>query len=315
MERLDVPIGSPRRQAEHGRETDRPRHIPVRGWKDVLLRAYCDSGTKNLSLVAGGVTYYVLIALFPGLAALVSLYGLVADPHQIETEVGAMSGLMVPSTQKLISTELHQLVSVSSGALGVGAAVGILVALYSASRGMAGMISALDIAYGEEERRGFLRFNLTAILLTLVMLLAGSVAIALVAVLPAVLQTVGGAFKWIPLIGEWPLLAVFMLATLAVLYRFAPDRAAPRWEWTSPGAIAATALWIVGSLLFTVYVAHFGTYNKTYGTLGALVVLLTWLWLSVYVVLLGAAINAEAERQTRRDAPIGPPPETNPRNA
>lgn len=178
--------------------------------KDVLLRAYRGSSTKNLSLVAGGVTYYVLIALFPDLAALISLYGLVANPHQIETEVGAMSGLMVPSAQKPISDELHQLVSVSSGALGVGAVIGILVALYSASRGMAGMISALGIAYDQEERRGFLRFNLIAIVLTLVMLIAGSVAIALVAVLLAALQTAGGAFKWVPLVGEWPLLTVFI---------------------------------------------------------------------------------------------------------
>lgn len=296
-------------QADRGREAKRPQDIPARGWKDVLLRAWRHSNERNMSLIAGGVTYSVLVALFPGLAALVSIYGLVADPHQVEKQINAMSGLMAPSAQKLIGDELHQLVSASSGALGIGVIIGILIALYSASRGMSGMISALDIAYDQEERRSFIKFNLIALALTVALLIGGIIAIALVAILPAVLNGMGASeiTKWVAMVIEWPLLIVFMMATLAVLYRYAPDRDEPRWQWTSPGAITATLLWIIGSILFTVYVSHFGNYNKTYGSLGALVVLLTWLWLSAYVVLLGAEVNAESERQTRQDTTTGPP--------
>ncbi len=292
-----------------GREAAAPQHIPARGWKDILIRAWNDSGEKNMSLVAGGVTYYVLLALFPGLAALVSIYGLVANPATVATNINALSGLLLPSAQKLIGDELHQLVSTSHGALGFGAIIGILIALYSASRGMSGMISALDIAYGQEEKRGFIRFNLIAIGLTIGLVISGIVALSLVALLPAVLSSIGisGVVKSAIYILEWPLLIALMMAMLAVLYRYAPDRDAPKWQWTSPGAIAAAVLWVAASILFSVYVAHFANYNKTYGSLGAVVVLMTWLWLSAYLVLLGAEINGEAERQTKQDTTTGAP--------
>lgn len=292
-----------------GREAGRPEDIPPRGWKDVLKRAWAANSEKNLSLVAGGVTYYVILALFPALAALVSIYGLVADPHTIETEVNSMSGLLSGDAQKLISSELHSLVTSSGGALGIGVIVGLLIALWSASRGMSGLISALDIAYGQEETRSFFRFNLIALVLTIGLMIGGLIAIALIAGLPAVLNGAGAnsTTKWVAYVVEWPLLFIFMLITLAVLYRYAPNRDEPKWEWVSPGAIFATLVWIIGSILFTVYVSHFGNYNKTYGSLGAIIALLTWLWLSAYVVLLGAEINAESERQTRKDTTVGRP--------
>jgi membrane protein len=187
--------------------------------------------------------------------------------------------------------------------------VGILLALWSASRGTSGMITALDIAYDEEESRSFFRFNLIAIGLTLGLIVSGLVVIALVAGVPAVVAAVGikSTAGWLALILEWPLLIVFVMTILAVLYRYAPDREMARWQWISPGAITATLLWVIASILFSVYVSHFGSYNKTYGSLGAIIVLLTWLWLSFYVVLFGAEINAEAERQTRCDSTEGPP--------
>lgn len=292
-----------------GREAAKPQHIPARGWKDVIWRAWSDSGEKNLSLVAGGVTYYVVLALFPGLAALVSIFGLVADPGQVERQVNALNGVLPDSAKQLIGTELHQLVSASGGALSIGVVLGIAFALWSASRGMSGMISALDIAYDQPERRSFLRFNAVALILTVGLIIGGLIVIALVAGLPAVLSAMGAdsGTKWVALIVEWPLLIIFVMVMLAVLYRFAPDRSEPRWEWISPGAVTATVLWVIGSIIFTVYVSHFGSYNKTYGSLGAVIVLLTWLWLSAYVVLLGAEVNAEAERQTKRDTTTGKP--------
>jgi membrane protein len=292
-----------------GREADHPGEIPPRGWKDVLWRAWREVSDQNLFLIAGGVTYAILLALFPGLAALVSLYGLAFDAGQIEKQVAALAGVLPAQTQELLSQQLHGLVEASNGALGFAAIVGLLLALWSASRGMSGLITAINIAYEEKERRGFFKLNLIALGLTLGLLIGGIVAIALVAVLPAAVQlfAVGPATKWLLLIVQWPLLIVLVMLGLAVLYRFGPDRDKPQWRWVSPGVIAATVLWIVASIGFTVYVANFNSYDKTYGSLGGVVILLTWLYLSALTVLLGAVINAQSERQTRKDSTEGPP--------
>ena len=200
--------------------------------------------------------------------------------------------------------ELHKLISTSSGTLGLSAAFGLVLALWSASRGMSGLITSLNIAYEEKERRGFFKLNLLALGLTIALVLGGLVVIALVAVLPAAVQLIGlrDATRWLLLGLEWPLLVVVVMFGLAAIYRYAPAREKPQWRWVSPGAIAATSLWIIGSIAFTVYVANFNSYDKTYGSLGGVVILLTWLYLSAFVVLLGAAINAQSEKQTRRDS-------------
>lgn len=290
-----------------GREADQPQHIPAEGWKDVLWRSWTGAQEDNISLVAGGVTYAVLLALFPGLAALVSIYGLFADPAQVQHEVSAMAGVMPGGAQQVIGGQLKSLASASGGALGIGAVLGILIGLWSASRGMSGMVTALNIAYDEKEKRGFVRLTLISLALTLGLLVTGLVAIGIVVGVPAILNVLGlgGWVRWATLILQWPVLIVVMMVALAVLYRYAPSRDAPRWAWISPGAIIATLLWIIGSIAFTAYVANFGTYNKTYGSLGAAIGMMTWLYLSAYVVLLGAEINAEAERQTRHDTTEG----------
>ncbi len=223
--------------------------------------------------------------------------------------MNSFSGVLPGSAQSLIGGELHTLVNSPNSALGIGVVIGILIALWSASRGMSGIISALDIAYGQKETRSFFRFNLIALVLTFGVIIGGLIVIALVAGLPAVLSGSGATAttRWVAYVVEWPLLIIFVMGMLALLYRFAPNRDEPKWEWVSPGAIVGTALWVVGSVLFTVYVSHFSDYNKTYGSLGAIIALLTWLWLSAYVVLLGAEINAQSERQTRRDSTVGRP--------
>jgi membrane protein len=296
-------------ESDRGREADHPGEIPPKGWMDVLRRAWSEVSDQNLFLIAGGVTYALLLALFPALATLVSLYGLVFDASQIEKQVGALSGVLPAETQELLTHQLHQLVTTSNGALGIGAVVGLVLALWSASRGMSGMITALDIAYEEKERRGYFKFNMIALGLTLGLMIGGSIVIALVAVLPAALQVLalGPATKWVLLVVEWPLLVVLVMLGLAVLYRYAPDRDKPQWRWVSPGAITATILWVVASIGFTLYVANFNSYDKTYGSLGGVIILLTWLYLSALVVLFGAVINAQSERQTRKDSTEGPP--------
>jgi membrane protein len=245
----------------------------------------------------------------PGSAALVSLYGLAFDAAQIEKQVGALSGVLPAQTQELLGQQLHSLVETSSGALGFGAAVGLVLALWSASRGMSGLITAINIAYEEKERRGFFKLNMIALGMTLGLVIGGAVVIALVAVLPAAVQliAVGTATKWLLMVVQWPMLIVLVMLGLAALYRYAPDRDKPQWRWVSPGAITATILWIVSSIGFTVYVANFNSYDKTYGSLGGVVILLTWLYLSALMVLLGAAVNAQSERQTRKDSTAGQP--------
>jgi membrane protein len=294
-------VGEPN---DRGRDAEHPGKIPAKGWLDVLWRSWSEVSEANLFLVAGGVTYAILLALFPGLAALVALYGLVLDPSQVEKQMSALSGVLPAQTQQLLSDELHKLAGASNGTLGVSAGLGLLLALWSASRGMSGMITALDLAYEEKETRGFLKLNLLAIGLTVALTLGGLVVIALVAVLPAAVQLIGVASvtKWLLLLLEWPLLVFVVLLGLAVLYRYAPDRAKPQWRWVSPGAIAATALWIIASIAFTVYVANFNSYDRTYGSLGGVVILLTWLYLSALTVLIGAMINAQSEMQTRKDS-------------
>ena len=296
-------------RASRGRATAKPQDIPPTGWKDILWLSWNEVSDNNIFLAAGGVTYAVVLALFPALAALVSIYGLLMDPAQIEQQVNAMGAVLPGEMRKMLAQELHQLVSASHGALGFGAAIGLLFALWSASRGMSGLISALDIAYEEKERRSFLRFNMIAIGLTILLIIGGIIAIALVAGLPAVVQFMGfgGTTKWLLLLVQWPVLIVLWLVGLAVLYRYAPDRREAQWHWVSPGAICATALWIVASVAFTVYVSNFSSYDKTYGALGSVVVLLTWLYITAFVALFGAVINAQAERQTHQDTTEGRP--------
>ena len=291
-----------------GREADHPGEIPPRGWMDIMWRSWGEISETNLFLIAGGVTYAILLALFPGLAALVSLYGLVLDASQIDKQVGTLSEILPAETQQLLVEQLHKLVEASSGALGIGAAVGVVLALWSASRGMSGLITALNIAYEEKERRGFFKLNMLALGLTLAQLVGGVVIIALVAVLPAALQflDIGAATKWLLLVVQWPLLIGVVMLGLAILYRYAPDRKKPQWRWVSPGAVAATILWVIASIGFTIYVANFNSYDKTYGSLGGVIVLLTWLYLSALMVLLGAVINAQSEKQTRKDSTVGP---------
>jgi membrane protein len=263
----------------------------------------------NLFLVAGGVTYAILLALFPGLAALVSLYGLLMDPAQIEKQLGSLSGVLPEQAQQMLSEELHTLVSSSSGALGLSAIVALLLALWSASRGMIGLITALNIAYDEHEKRSFFRLNFAAVGLTIGLMMTGIIVVTLVAVLPAAVQflPLGELSKWLLLVLEWPLLIGFVVVGLAVMYRYAPSRDEPQWKWVSPGAGAAVTLWLAASVGFTVYVAHFNSYDKTYGSLGGVIILLTWLYISSFVILFGAAINAQSEKQTRKDSTVGHP--------
>ena len=291
-----------------GRSADRPSEIPRRGWWDILKRVAGGISEKNLSLAAAGAAYYAFLAIPSALSALIALYGLAFNRADVEGQVAAMRGVMPGQAIQLVSTQLKTLTSHSAQALGIGFAISLLVAMWGVLWSTTSIMSALNMAYGEEEKRGFVRYYATAFALTAAAIAFAVVALALIAILPVVIGALPfGAFgKMIASIVRWPLLIVLVLAALAVLYRYAPSRAEPKWRWVSWGAAAATLLWIAGSALFSLYVGAFATYDRTYGSLGAVVVLIVWLYVSSYSVLIGAELNAEIEHQTGRDSTTGP---------
>jgi membrane protein len=300
-------ISTDRPGRARGREAGTPKDIPARGWKDILLRVKDQIKKDRLSIVAAGVAFYALLAVFPGLIALVAVYGLAFDPQQVQEHVRVLSGVLPPEAADILLGQLSDLTSTDSTALGIGALGGVLLALWSASAGMRTLMEALNVAYNEEERRGMIRFYGTALLLTLAAIFGTIIAIGLVIGLPVVLKFLGldTALSWLISIAAWPILIVTMLLGLAIVYRYAPSRDKPRWRWVSWGAVVATLLWIVGSVAFSIYVTRFGNYNETYGSVGAIVILLMWFLLSSYAVLIGAELNAEMERQTRKDTTAG----------
>ena len=285
-----------------GREASMPREIPSRGWLDIARCVKEQIRRDRLSIIAAGVAFYGLLTIFPGLVALVAMYGLFADPAQIERHVASLSVILPPEAARVVMRQLHDLASTDRTALGLGAIGGLLLALWSASSAVRTLMDALNVAYNEEERRGIMRFYGTALLLTFGGVVAVILAIALVIGLPAFLNLIG--LDWlvetVVSLVRWPVLAMLAIVAFAILYRYGPSRAQPRWRWVSWGATIAVALWIFGSALFSLYVTRFGNYNETYGAAGAVVILLMWFLLSSYAILIGAEINAEMERQTGR---------------
>jgi len=295
--------------ATAGEQAARPMEIPRRGWWAVSKRIFTQIGTHNLSLVAAGCAFYTLFSVFPAITALVSLYGLVSDPGQVEQQVQAMQGVLPDEALTIVQNQLSTVASASRQGLSWGLGVSLGLALWTASAAIKSLFTALNIVYREEEKRGFIMFAAQGLVFTLAAIVAVLVAIFAITVVPAVLQLLALGSITEPLIRwlRWPLLAGLMIVGLAVLYRYGPSRSNPRWAWVSWGAVVATVLWVVASIGFSLYVANFGAYDKTYGSLGAVVVLMLWLWISVFVVLLGAELNAELEHQTEHDTTIGEP--------
>jgi membrane protein len=275
----------------------------------VTRRAFKESSADNVGILAGGIAYAAFLAIFPALIAAVSIYGLVADPGTIAQQAEGVLAALPQEAQPLIRDQLTSLAATNGGALSVSLAVSILLALWSASGGTGSLMAAVNVAYDEEETRNFVKRRGIALLLTLGAIVFVLLALALVAVVPAVLNALqlGTLINVVVQLLRWVLLVVLVVVALAVVYRLAPDRDAPQFRWTSTGALVAAALWVLGSLAFSLYVNNFGSYNKTYGALAGVVVLLLWLYLTSYIVLLGAEINAEAEKQTRQDTTVGEP--------
>ncbi|PDT02296.1 ribonuclease [Rhizobium chutanense] len=308
--------GSPALSAEsgsaedgHGRNAAVPEAIPYRGLRDVFWRLYHEVLDDRVTLIAAGVTFYLLLALFPAMAALVALYGLIADPVTISEHLRELAVLMPPGAFDLLADQIKELVNRRNSTLGITFFVGLGIALWSTHSGTLAIFDAMNVAYEETEKRGLVRLNLTALCFTLCAVLLTIVMVVLVGVMPVVLS-----YLWLDqfkehmaLLLRWPLLLLVVAVAVTSVYRFGPSRAPAKFRWMTWGAVLTTVAWAAMSLGFSFYLDHFANYNATYGTLGALIGFLVWIWLSVVILIIGAELNAELEHQTAKDTTTGPP--------
>lgn len=293
-----------------GRDAASPWQMPWRAWKAVALRTWNEASDDNIGLVAAGVAFYGFLALVPLLGAVVLCYGIFVDPATVIRHVRALAELLPPDVAKTVGGQLLDLAHTSDGKKGLGVLVALLVALFGARNGAGGIIAALNIAYEEREKRGFIRLTATALAITAAAVVAAIIAALAIAALAALGDLFPKANDAVVLIGTgltYLLLTLCGAAGAAALYRFGPSRSEPRWIWITPGSLLAALLWLCLTLGFGSYVANIGKFDATYGSLGAVVALLTWLYLSAYVLLFGAELNAELEHQTVRDTTTGAP--------
>ncbi|MGI8754317.1 MAG: YihY/virulence factor BrkB family protein, partial [Acidimicrobiales bacterium] len=280
-------------QRGRGRQAETPSEIPAQGWKDIAKRVMAETKSDNVPLLSAGVAFYSLLALFPAVVAMVSIYGLVADPKEVSTQLKSFTKAMPTQAGDLIITQVKEVASKPSGALGVSVAIGIVAALWSASSGMKWLLSALSLVYDEKEDRKFVKLRGTALVLTVGATVGLVISLALIAAMPSIARTVGLGSTGALVAGilKWPILLLLVVAGLALLYRYGPNRAAPRWTWVNWGSGIAAIIWIAASAGFAVYAAVAGSFSKSYGSFAAIVVLMLWLYLSVLAVLIGAEIN------------------------
>jgi membrane protein len=304
-----LPPGAPGEQQLPGITADKPTEIPWRGWKQIVRRAWAENNADNMPIIGGGVAFFGFLAVFPALIAMISIYGLVASPETVAQQVEDLSAQLPESAADLIGQQLNDIVTNNSGALSVGLVISVLGALWSAAGGVGNLVTAVNLAYDEVETRSFIKRKALSLGLTLGAILFVLITFALVAVVPRVLDLLplGVVGTVLAQVVRWVLLLGVFAGSLAVLYRVGPDRDAPRLRWVSLGAVVVTVMWALVSLGFSLYVNNFGSYDKTYGAIAGVIVLMLWLYLTCYLILLGAEINSEAEHQTAQDTTQGPP--------
>jgi membrane protein len=291
-----------------GAGADKPTEIPKKGWWQIVRRGLKEFSADQMPLMAAGVAFYAFLSLVPTLIAATLVYGLVTSPQEVQSQVQQLSSVLPKDAANLVGNQMLQLATAKSTGLGIGLVVSLLIALWSASGGTGNLITAVNVAYDEKETRNFVKKRGLALLLTVGAIIVFVLTASLVAVFPAVANAlnIGGIARVGLEALRWVVLLVVLMAALAILYRLAPDRDDPKLKWTSVGAVVAVVVWVVASIVFSLYVNFFGSYAKTYGALAGIVILLTWLWLSIVAILLGAEVNAEMEKQTVRDTTTGP---------
>ena len=290
-----------------GREATSPTQIPASGWKDILLRVKDEIASDHVGLVAAGIAFYSLLAIFPGIGAIMAIAGLVAEPDVVSGQIETLGAILPEQAAEIIISQATEVAGSQEGGLGLAAVVGILLSLWSASAAMSSTMEGLNVAYDETESRGFFHRTAMRLILTLGVIAGFFVTVVVIIVLPVMLELlpIGSLAETAATLLRWPLVAAIAVGGLAILYRYGPSRDNAEWKWATPGAGVAVVLWLVASVAFAVYVRNFGSYQESFGTLGGVIVLLTWLWISAYIVLLGAELDAEIESQTRHDTTVG----------
>lgn len=290
-----------------GRAAEKPHEIPARGWWDITWRVIKRVGSDNVTLVAGGLAMYTLLSVFPGLTAAVSIYGLFSTPADVIRHMKVFSGVLPPGVWDIFNSQLQTMTRHPQSTLSVAAAIALVLALWSARSAMSALMSATNIAYGEREKRGFIMQVLISLALTVAAVVGFLLLLLLGIVIPVALKILGTRW-WVQIaadVFQWVLLWGFAILGMAFVYRYAPARERPRWRWVTWGSAIAASLWLGASLLFAFYVQTFASYGKTYGALGSMIALLMWFYLSSVILVLGAEINSEMERQTKKDTTTG----------
>jgi membrane protein len=301
------------REDDRGRSATTPSEIPASGLKDVAVRVKRELDEDHGVLSAAGVAFFGFLSVIPALAAMVSILGLVTPPTEVAARADDLFGALPTEARELLQAQLESVAGRTGSTLSLSLVVSVLLALWSASSGTGHLIEAVNVAYDEHDDRGFVRSKLLALGFTLGAIVFVVFALGGLAALPAVLDALGLP-GWLQVV-YWPILLAGFMAGLAVLYRYAPDRDEPEWRWVSWGSVIAVALWLVASIGFRVYAANFASYDESYGSLGAVVVLLLWLLITALAVLVGAEVNAELEHQTAHDTTEGPDRPMGRRNA
>lgn len=289
-----------------GRDAATPAKIPLVGWKDVAFRVKDQVAKDRVGLLAAGVAFYGLLALFPAITAVIAITGLLIEPSRIVAQLNTLSGLVPEEVITIVTRQATAVAGSRQDGLSFAALLGLLIAFYSAYTGMASLMQGLNIAYDEKESRGFIERMLVTSSLTL-LLIAGLVCgLSMTLAMPVILSFVdmGPVVAMLFKAALWIGLIALTIVGLSVLYRFAPSRDTPEWKWTSVGAVVGCLVWIAASASFAFYVSNFSYYNQSFGTLAGVVVLLMWFWISAYIILMGAELNAELEAQTRADTTV-----------
>lgn len=294
---------------DRGRDAEAPQDIPAKGLRDVFWRVVKAIMADRVTLIAAGVTYFMLLSLFPALGALVALYGFVADPTAIMAHIGFLAGVFPPGSFDLIMNQLTSLTQQATSTRSLAFFGGLLVAIWSANSGMKALFDAMNVAYQEDEKRSLVRLNFLSLGFTFCALVVAIILIAAIGVLPAVLKYLwlDDWQEFLARLARWPFIILVFGCGISMIYRYGPSREEAKIKWLSWGVVFSTVLWLVASVLFSFYLENFANYNATYGTLGALIGLMVWVWISVVILIVGAEINAELEHQTRKDSTTGSP--------
>ena len=295
------------REPGRGRDSTRPTEIPAKGWLDILMRVKNEIAKDHVGLVAAGVAFYGLLAIFPAITALMSITGLLYNPVELVSALEGVTAVVPPDVSQILLDQARSVAESETGGLTLGLVLGLGLALWSASAGVGSLIEGINMAYDETETRSFVKLKAITIVMTLAMIVGVIVAGILAVVLPVTLSflAISPMVETMIRILAYVPLALIVVGGVAVLYRFAPDRSRAKWRWLTPGSIAATLLWLVASVGFSVYVQNFGSYNETFGSIAGVIVVLMWMWISAYVILMGAELNSEIEAQTARDSTTG----------